>query len=119
MQKYSSHLLMKSVNIKQQFRNIISFFAIVGLLSITSVAVLPIGKAYAITSSPVIPSSINTTPSLGISASPFFVSNVSITPQIEHTGIKGLQNVTNLIENGTIKGVGNVTNSQTWTDALD
>lgn len=117
MQKCSTSLLMKSVNIKQQFRNVISFFAIVGLLSMASVVVLPIGKAHAITSSPVIPSNINTISSLGISASPFFESNVSITPQIEHTGIKGSQNVTNLIENGTIKGVGNVTMLQTWTNA--
>jgi hypothetical protein len=117
MQKCSTSLLMKTVNIKQQFRNVISFFAIVGLLSMTSVVVLPIGKAHAITSSPVLPSNINTISSLGISASPFFESNVSITPQIEHTGIKGFQNVTNLIENGTIKGVGYVTNSQIWTDA--
>ena len=110
---------MKNVNIKQQFKNVISFFAIVGLLSMTSIVVLPIGKAHAITSLPAVPSSINTTTSLGIAASPFYESNVSkligqrvvstangITPQIEYTNI----------ENGTIKGVGNVTNLQTWTD---
>ncbi|MGB7638827.1 MAG: hypothetical protein WBL88_14795 [Nitrososphaeraceae archaeon] len=110
---------MKNVNIKQQFKNVISFFAIVGLLSMTSIVVLPIGNAHAITSLPVVPSSINTTTSLGIAASPFYESNVSkligqrvvstangITPQIEYTNI----------ENGTIKGVGNVTNLQTWTD---
>jgi hypothetical protein len=110
---------MKNVNIKQQFKNVISFFAIVGLLSMTSIVVLPIGKAHAITSLPVVPSSINTTTGLGIAASPFYESNVSkligqrvvstangITPQIEYTNI----------ENGTIKGVGSVTNLQTWTD---
>ena len=85
----------------------------------TSIVVLSIGKAHAITSLPAVPSSINTTTSLGIAASPFYESNVSkligqrlvstangITPQIEYTNI----------ENGTIKGVGNVTNLQTWTD---
>jgi len=110
---------MKNVNIKQQFKNVISFFAIVGLLSMTSIVVLPIGKAHAITSLPAVQSSINTTTSLGIASSPFYESNVSkligqrvvstangITPQIEYTNI----------ENGTIKGVGNVTNLQTWTD---
>jgi hypothetical protein len=111
---------MKNVNIKQQFKNVISFFAIVGLLSMTSIVVLPIGTAHAITSLPAaVPSSINTTNSLGIAASPFYESNVSkligqrvvstangITPQIEYTNI----------ETGTIKGVGNVTNLQTWTD---
>ena len=111
---------MKNVNIKQQFKNVISFFAIVGLLSMTSIVVLPIGTAHAITSLPAaVPSSINTTTSLGIAASPFYESNVSkligqrvvstangITPQIEYTNI----------ETGTIKGVGNVTNLQTWTD---
>jgi hypothetical protein len=119
MQRCSTPLLMKNVNIKQQFKNVISFFAIVGLLSMTSIVVLPIGKAHAITSLPPVPSSINTTTSLGIAASPFYESNVSkligqrvvstangITPQIEYTNI----------ENGTIKGVGNVTNLQTWTD---
>ena len=119
MQRCSTPLLMKNVNIKQQFKNVISFFAIVGLLSMTSIVVLPIGKAHAITSSPAVPSSINTTTSLGIAASPFYESNVSkligqrvvstangITPQIEYTNI----------ENGTIKGVGNVRNLQTWTD---
>jgi len=110
---------MKNVNIKPQFKNVISFFAMVGLLSMTSIVVLPIGKAHAITSLPVVPTSINTKTSLGIAASPFYESNVSkligqrvvstangITPQIEYTNI----------ENGTIKGVGNVTNLQTWTD---
>ena len=110
---------MKNVNIKQQFKNVISFFAIVTLLSMTSIVVLPIGKAHAITSLPAVQSSINTTTSLGIASSPFYESNVSkligqrvvstangITPQIEYTNI----------ENGTIKGVGNVTNLQTWTD---
>jgi hypothetical protein len=110
---------MKNVNIKQQFKNVISFFAVVGLLSMTSIVVLPIGQAHAITSLPAVPSSINTKTSLGIAASPFYESNVSkligqrvvstangITPQIEYTNI----------ENGTIKGVGNVTNLQTWTD---
>ena len=110
---------MKNVNIKQQFKNVISIFAIVGLLSMTSIVVLPIGKANAITSSPAVPSSINTTTSLGIAASPFYESNVSkligqrvvstangITPQIETTYIK----------NGTIKGVGNVTDLHTWTN---
>ena len=119
MQRRNSPLLMKNVNIKQQFKNVISFFAIVGLLSMTSIVVLPIGKAHAITSLPAVPSSINTTTSLGIASSPFYESNVSkligqrvvstangITPQIEYTNI----------ENGTIKGVGNVTNLQTWTD---
>jgi hypothetical protein len=113
MQRCSTPLLMKNVNIKQQFKNVISFFAIVGLLSMTSIVVLPIGKAHAITSLPAVPSSINT------ATSPFYESNVSkligqrvvstangITPQIEYTNI----------ENGTIKGVGNVTNLQTWTD---
>jgi hypothetical protein len=110
---------MKNVNLKQQFKNVISFFAIVGLLSMTSIVVLPIGKAHAITSSPAVPSSINTTTSLGIAASPFYESNVSkpigqrvvstangITPQIETTYIK----------NGTINGVGNVTDLHTWTN---
>jgi len=110
---------MKNVNLKQQFKNVISFFAIVGLLSMTSIVVLPIGKAHAITSSPAVPNSINTTTSLGIAASPFYESNVSkpigqrvvstangITPQIETTYIK----------NGTIKGVGNVTDLHTWTN---
>ena len=119
MQRCNSPLLMKNVNIKQQFKNVISFFAIVGLLSMTSIVVLPIGHAHAITSLPAVPSSINTTTSLGIAASPFYESNVSkligqrvvstangIPPQIEYTNI----------ENGTIKGVGNVTNLQTWTD---
>ena len=119
MQRCSTPLLMKNVNIKQQFKNVISFFAIVGLLSMTSIVVLPIGKAHAITSLPAVQSSINTTTSLGIAASPFYESNVSkligqrvvstangITPQIEYTNI----------ETGTIKGVGNVTNLQTWTD---
>ena len=119
MQRCNSPLLMKNVNIKQQFKNVISFFAIVGLLSMTSIVVLPIGNAHAITSLPAVPSSINTTTSLGIAASPFYESNVSkligqrvvstangIPPQIEYTNI----------ENGTIKGVGNVTNLQTWTD---
>jgi hypothetical protein len=120
MQRCSTPLLMKNVNIKQQFKNVISFFAIVGLLSMTSIVVLPIGTAHAITSLPAaVPSSINTTTSLGIAASPFYESNVSkligqrvvstangITPQIEYTNI----------ETGTIKGVGNVTNLQTWTD---
>ena len=119
MQRCSTPLLMKNVNIKQQFKNVISFFAIVGLLSMTSIVVLPIGKAHAITSLPAVPRSINTKTSLGIAASPFYESNVSkligqrvvstangITPQIEYTNI----------ENGTIKGVGNVTNLQTWTD---
>jgi hypothetical protein len=120
MQRCSSPLLMKNVNIKQQFKNVISFFAIVGLLSMTSIVVLPIGKAHAITSLPAaVPSSINTTNSLGIAASPFYESNVSkvigqrvvstangITPQIETTYIK----------NGTIKGVGNVRDLHTWTN---
>ncbi|HZC21605.1 MAG TPA: hypothetical protein VE223_08170 [Nitrososphaeraceae archaeon] len=111
---------MKNVNIKQQFKNVISFFAIVGLLSMTSIVVLPIGKSHAITSSlPAVPSSINTTTSLGIAASPFYESNVSkligqrvvstangITPQIETTYVK----------NGTIKGVGNVRDLHTWTN---
>ena len=122
MQRCSSPLLMKNVNIKQQFKNIVSFFAIVGLLSMTSIVVLPIGKAHAITSLPVVPSSINTTTSLGIAASPFYESNVSkligqrvvstangFTPQI------GYEYTT--IENGTIKEVGNVTMLQTWTNA--
>ena len=84
----------------------------------TSIVVLPIGKAHAITSLPVVPSSINinTTTSLGIAASPFYKSNVVITPHIEHTSIMGFRNVTNLIRNGTIKWVGNVTNVQTWND---
>ena len=119
MQRCSTPLLMKNVNIKQQFKNVISFFAVVGLLSMTSIVVLPIGKAHAIMSLQAVPSSINTKTSLGIAASPFYESNVSkvigqrvvstangITPQIEYTNI----------ENGTIKGVGNVTNLQTWTD---
>jgi hypothetical protein len=119
MQRCSTPLLMKNVNIKQQFKNVISFFAIVGLLSMTSIVVLPIGKAHAITSLPAVPSSINTTTSLGIAASPFYESNVSkvigqrvvstangITPQIETTYIK----------NGTIKGVGKVTDLHTWTN---
>jgi len=119
MQRCSTPLLMKNVNMKQQFKNVISFFAIVGLLSMTSIVVLPIGKAHAITSLPAVPSSINTTTSLGIAASPFYESNVSkvigqrvvstangITPQIETTYIK----------NGTIKGVGNVRDLHTWTN---
>src|SRR5215831_18029199 len=119
MQRCSKPLLMKNIIIKQQFKNVISFFAIVVLLSMTSIVVLPIGKAHAITSLPAIPSNINTTTSLGIAASPFYESNVSkligqriigiangIIPQIETT----------LIKNGTIKGVGNVTDLHTWTN---
>jgi hypothetical protein len=122
MQRCNSPILMKNVNIKQQFKKVISFFAIVWLLSMTSIVVLPIGKAHAITSLPVIPSSINTTTSLGTAASPFYESNVGKligqrvvstangnTPQI------GYEYTT--IENGTIKGVGNVTMLQTWTNA--
>jgi hypothetical protein len=122
MQRYNSPILMKNVNIKQQFKKVISFFAIVWLLSMTSIVVLPIGKAHAITSLPVIPSSTNTTTSLGTAASPFYESNVGKligqrvvstangnTPQI------GYEYTT--IENGTIKGVGNVTMLQTWTNA--
>jgi hypothetical protein len=114
----NSALLMKNIIIKQQFKNVISFFALVGLLCMTIIVVLPIGKAHAIAS---LPSSINTTTSLGIAASPFYESNVGkligqrvvsttngITPQIEYTSI----------ENGTIKGVGNVTNLQTWTATI-
>jgi len=119
MQRFSTPLLMKNVIINKQFKNVISFFAIVGLLSMTSIVVLPIGKAHAITSLPAVQSSINTTTSLGIAASPFYESNVSkvigqrvvstangITPQIETTYIK----------NGTIKGVGNVRDLHTWTN---
>lgn len=108
---------MKNNNIQQQLKNVTSFFAVVVLLSMTSVTVVPIG--HPITSSLVVPS--NTTTSLGIAASPFYDANVSkmigqrvvstgngITPQIE----------TSSIENGTIKGVGNVTNLQTWTDTF-
>jgi hypothetical protein len=121
MQRCSSPLLMKNVNIKQQFKNIVSFFAIVGLLSMTSIVVLPIGKAHAIMSLPVVPSSFNATTSLGIAASPFYESKVGklvgqkvvsttngIAPQMETTDI----------ENGTIKGVGNVTNLYTWIDTV-
>ena len=121
MQRCNSPLLMKNVIIKQQFKNVISFFAIVGLLSMTSVVVLPIGKAHAITPLPAVPSGVNTTTSLGIATSPFYESKVGkligqrvvstangITPQIEYTSI----------ENGTIKGVGNVTNLQTWTATI-
>ena len=71
MQRCNSLLLMKDVIIKQQFKNVISFFAIVGLLSMTSIVVLPIGKAHAITSLPAVPSSINTTTSLGIGSQSF------------------------------------------------
>jgi hypothetical protein len=77
MQMCSSPLLMKNVNTKQQFKNIVSFFAIVGLLSMTCIVVSPIGKAHAITSLPVIPSSFSATTSLGIAASPFYESNAS------------------------------------------
>jgi hypothetical protein len=114
----NSALLMKNIIVKQQFKNVISFFAIVGLLCMTIIVVLPIGKAHAIAS---LPSSINTKTSLGIAASPFYESNVGkligqrvvstangITPQIEYTST----------ENGTIKGVGNVTNLQTWTATI-
>lgn len=120
MQRCSTRLLMKDINIKQQIKNVISFFAIVGLLSMTSIVVLPIGKAHAITSLPVVPSIINT--GLGIAVSPFYESNAGkligqrvvntangLTPQI------GYEYTT--IENGTIKGVGNVTMLQTWTNA--
>jgi hypothetical protein len=120
MQRCSNPLLMKNVIIKQQqFKNVISFFAIVVLLSMTSIVVLPIGKTHAITSLPATPSTIKTATSLGIAASPFYESNASkligqrvvstangITPQIETT----------LIKNGTIKGVGNVTDLHTWTN---
>jgi hypothetical protein len=71
------------------------------------------------TTAAAVPSSINTTTSLGIATSPFYESNVSkvigqrvvstangITPQIETTYIK----------NGTIKGVGNVRDLHTWTN---
>ena len=122
MQRCSTPLLMKGINIKQQIKNVISFFAIVGLLSMTSIVVLPIGKAHAITSLPVVPSIINTATSLEIAASPFYESNAGkligqrvvntangLTPQI------GYEYTT--IENGTIKGVGNVTMLQTWTNA--
>jgi hypothetical protein len=121
MQRCNSPLLMKDVNIQQHFKNVVSFFAIVWLLSMTSIVVSPIGKAHAITSLPVVPSRINTTKSLGIAASPFYESNASkligqkvvstangIAPQMETTAI----------ENGTIKGVGNVTNFYTWTDTV-
>ena len=87
----------------------------------TSIVVLPIGKAHAIMSLPAVPSSINTKTSLGIAASPFYESNASkligqkvvstangIAPQMETTAI----------ENGTIKGVGNVTNFYTWIDTV-
>jgi hypothetical protein len=120
MQRCSTRLLMKDINIKQQIKNVIPFFAIVGLLSMTSIVVLPIGKAHAITSLPVVPSIINT--GLGIAASPFYESNAGkligqrvvdtangLTPQI------GYEYTTT--ENGTIKGVGNVTMLQTWTNA--
>jgi len=122
MQRCNSSILMKNVDIKQQFKKVISFFAIVGLMFMTSIVVLPIGKVHAITSLPVLPSSINTTTSLGIAASPFYESNFGkligqrivntangFTPQI------GYEYTT--IENGTIKGVGNVTMLQTWTNA--
>jgi len=92
---------MKNVNIKQQFKNVISFFAIVALLYMTRIVVLSIGKAHAITSSPAVPSDMNTTTSLGIASSPFYESNVNkligqrvvstangITPQIETTDIR-------------------------------
>jgi hypothetical protein len=120
MQRCSTRLLMKDINIKQQIKNVIPFFAIVGLLSMTSIVVLPIGKAHAITSLPVVPSIINT--GLGRAASPFYESNAGkligqrvvntangLTPQI------GYEYTTT--ENGTIKGVGNVTMLQTWTNA--
>ena len=71
MQRCNSPLLMKNVIIKQQFKNVISFFAIVGLLSMTSVVVLPIGKAHAITPLPAVPSGVNTTTSLGIGSQSF------------------------------------------------
>ena len=122
MQRCNSPILMKNVNIKQQFKKVISFFAIVLLLCMTSIVVLPIGKVHAITSLPVVPRSINTTTSLGIAASPFYESYFGkligqrvvstangFTPQI------GYEYTT--IENGTIKGVGNVTMLQTWTNA--
>ena len=112
---------MKNVNIKQQFKNIVSFFAIVGLLSMTSIVISPIGKAHAITSSPVVPSSINATTGLGIAASPFYESNASklISQRVVSTA-NGVapQMETTAIENGTIKGVGNVTNFYTWTDTV-
>ena len=121
MQRCGSPLSMNNVNIKQQFKSVVSFFAIVGLLSMTSIVVPPIGKAHAITSLPVVPSSFNATTSLGIVASPFYESNTNkligqkvvstangIAPQMETT----------TIENGTIKGVGNVTNFYTWIDTV-
>jgi|tagenome__1003787_1003787.scaffolds.fasta_scaffold20984825_6 hypothetical protein len=112
---------MKNVIIKQQFKNVISFFAIVGLLSMTSIVVLSIGKAHAITSSPAVPSDMNTTTSLEIASSPFYESNDNkligqrvvstangITPQIETTDIR----------HGIMKGVGNVIDLQTWTNTV-
>jgi hypothetical protein len=109
---------VKNVNIKQQFKNVISFFAIVGLLSMTSIVVLPIGKAHAITSSPAVPSSINTTTSLGIAVRPFYESNVSkpIGQRVVSTANGIPQIETTYIKNGTIKGVGNVTDLHTWTN---
>jgi hypothetical protein len=112
---------MKNNNIRQQLKNVTSFFAIVVLLSMTSIIVVPIGKAHAITSAPVVPSSSNTTTSLGIAASPFYVANVSkmIGQRVVSTGNGVIPQIeTSSIENGTIKGVGNVTNLQTWTDTL-
>jgi hypothetical protein len=113
---------MRNSNIEQQIRNVISFFTIVVLLSITSTIIVPIGKVYAVTSSPAMQSnSNNATTSLGVGASPFYEAKVGkligqrvvsttngCPPQIEQS----------IIENGIIKGVGNVTNLQTWTNTL-
>ncbi len=122
MQRCNSPLLMKNVNIKQQFKNQVLFFAIVGILSMTSIVISPIGKAHAITSSPVVPNSINATTGLGIAASPFYESNAG--KLIGQRVVSTANGITSQIgyeytttENGIIKGVGNVTMLQTWTNA--
>ena len=122
MQRCNSPLLMKNVNIKRQFKNVVSFFAILGLLSMTSIVVLPIGNAHAITSPPAIPRSFNATISLGIAASPFYESNAG--KLIGQRVVSTANGITSQIgyeytttENGTINGVGNVTMLQTWTNA--
>lgn len=121
MQRCNSPLLMKNVNIKQQFKNQVLFFAIVGILSMTSIVISPIGKAHAITSSPVVPNSINATTGLGIAASPFYESNAG--KLIGQRVVSTANGITSQIgyeytttENGIIKGVGNVTMLQTWTN---
>ena len=103
------------------FKNLISFFAIAVLLSMTSIIVIPIEKAHSATSLAVIPNNSNKTTRLAIEAGPFYEAKVGkITGQrvVGSTNGGSPQIEQSIIENGTIKGVGNVTNLQTWTNTL-